>query len=230
MARPTANDRKLDYLQIGAEIVTNYSADEAATAVVDALADVKVAEVAERAGVTKAALYHYWPSQEAYRKDLLGQLLQLSRQRGIREVSEALGKVDLLTENPQEAMALQADAIFRALKDDPSFFARFSFYTYADNPEIGELLRRDDQALTSEFGPDIEMYLGPIGRRLRPPFTVALLLTSISAFCVGLCLSYQTSPELIESDTYSGADAHSMYAFGLDALVTHFSEPIPDPQ
>ncbi len=82
MGRPTAEQRRRGYLAIGAEIVSNFSAEESRMATVDALANVKVADVADQAGVTKGAVYHVWPSQEAYRKDLLQRLLDQSRQAG----------------------------------------------------------------------------------------------------------------------------------------------------
>jgi AcrR family transcriptional regulator len=229
MPRPTAEDRRRDYLDIGAEIVTNFSAEDSAAATVDALANVKVADVADRAGVTKGAVYHVWPSQEAYRKDLLARLLEHNRQSGVREMSDLLRDVELLHGDPRTILLRHADYVFDALKDDPAFFARFSFFIYAANPEVSELLARGDDGIIEDFGPYVEMYLGLIGRRIREPFSVALLLTSINALFMGLCLRYRTSPELVEP---TGPDTdeerlHSMYAFGLEALLMHFSEPVP---
>ena len=227
MARPTAEDRRRDYLDIGAEIVTKFSADDSAAATVDALANVKVADVADRAGVTKGAVYHVWPSQEAYRKDLLARLLEHNRQSGVREMSDLLQDVDLLRGDPRVVLLKHADYVFDRLKDDPAFFARFSFFIYASNPEVSELLARGDDAIIEDFGPYVEMYLQLIGRRMREPFTVAMLLTSISALFMGLCLRYRTSPELVDPTPVDGERVVSMYAFGLEALLTHFSEPVP---
>jgi AcrR family transcriptional regulator len=228
MPRPTAEDRRKDYLDIGAEIVTKFSAEDSAAATVDALANVKVADVADRAGVTKGAVYHVWPSQEAYRKDLLARLLEQNRQIGIREMGELLHDADAAVDDPRATLLRHADYVFDALKEDPAFFARFSFFVYASNPEVSELLARGDDGIVEDFGPFIEMYLELIGRRLREPFSVALLMTSIHALFMGLCLRYRTSPELIEPASTTGDDAHSMYAFGLEALLMHFSEPVPD--
>ena len=227
MPRPTAEDRRLDYLDIGAEIVTKFSAADSAAATVDALANVKVADVADRAGVTKGAVYHVWPSQEAYRKDLLARLLEHNRQSGVREMSELLQDVALLEGDPRAVLLQHADYVFDRLKDDPAFFARFSFFIYASNPEVSELLGRGDDAIIEDFGPYVEMYLHLIGRRLRDPFTVAMLLTSISALFMGLCLRYRTSPELVDPTRAEGERVCSMYAFGLEALLMHFSEAVP---
>lgn len=225
MARPTAEDRRRDYLELGARIVTDFSADQAMAATVDALANVKVADVADRAGVTKGAVYHVWPSQEAYRKDLLERLLEHNRQTGIREMREVLEDPELLRGDPRSILLRYADEVFDALKDDPAFFARFSFYVYAANPEVAELLASGDDGVIEDFGPYVEQYLALVGRRIREPFTTELLLISINSLFQGLCLRYRTSPELIEHPV--GPDGVGMYAHGLESLVLHFSEPLP---
>ena len=226
MARPTAEDRRRDYLELGARIVTDFSAEQAMAATVDALANVKVADVADRAGVTKGAVYHVWPSQEAYRKDLLERLLEHNRQTGIREMREVLEDPELLRGDPRSILLRYADEVFDALKDDPAFFARFSFFVYAANPEVAELLASGDDGVIEDFGPYLEQYLTLVGRRIREPFTTELLLISINSLFQGLCLRHRTSPELIEHPV--GPDGVGMYAHGLESLVLHFSEPLPD--
>ncbi len=224
MPRPTAEQRRADYLEIGAQIVTTFSADESRSATVDALANVKVSDIADRAGVTKGAVYHVWPSQEDYRKDLLQRLLEQSRQAGVRELHELLSDEDLLAGDPREIMNRYADFVFDALKDDPAFFARFSFYVYAANPEVAELLASGDETLVKEFSPLMELYLHLQGRRIRPPFSTEMLLIAVNSLFQGLCLRYRTSPEMV--DRRVGPEAMRMYAHGLQSIVLHFSEPI----
>ena len=94
MGRPTKDDRRHDYLDIGASHRgrrrTARSRDEAGLA----LAHVRLAEVAERAGVTKGALYHIWPSQEAFWSDLLDHLMAEQRLAGIERVKEVVAEVE----------------------------------------------------------------------------------------------------------------------------------------
>lgn len=224
MGRPTAEQRRQDYLAIGAEIVTNFSAEESRMATVDALANVKVADVADQAGVTKGAVYHVWPSQEAYRKDLLQRLLEQSRQAGIRELRQLLDDPEVLNTDPRTIMHRYADFAFGALKEDPAFYARFSFFVYAANPEVSALLASGDDAVIEDFGPVIEQYLELIGRRVRAPFTTELMLISINSLFQGLCLRHRTSPDLV--DRRIGPDGLGMYAHGLESIVMHFSEPV----
>ena len=226
MARPTAEQRRRDYLAIGADMVTNFTEAQSRAATVDALANVKVADVADRAGVTKGAVYHVWPSQEEYRKELLQRLLEHSNSKGVRELDALLADPELAGLDPREIMRRYADYVFQALKDDPAFFARFSFYVYAANPEVADLLARGDDAVVEQFSPVLDLYLRMLGRRVRPPFTTELMLISINALFQGLCLRYRTSPDLVERTV--GPDGMGMYAHGLESIVLHYSEPDPD--
>ena len=133
---------------------------------------------------------------------------------------------ELLRGDPRTIMLRYADFVYDALKDDPAFFARFSFFVYAANPEVAELLASGDDAVVEDFGPVLEQYLALIGRRVRRPFTAAQMLISINSLFQGLCLRYRTSPELVEHPV--GPDGVTMYAHGLESIVMHFSEAIPD--
>ncbi len=114
-----------------------------------------------------------------------------------------------------------ADFVFDALKEDPAFFARFSFFVYAANPEVSALLASGDDAVIEDFGPVVEQYLDLIGRRVREPFTTELMLISINSMFQGLCLRHRTSPELV--DRPIGPEGLGMYAHGLESIVMHFS-------
>lgn len=228
MARPSAEDRRNDYLEIGADIVAGFSEAQSRDATVEALADVRVADVADRAGVTKGAVYHVWPSQEAYRHDLLARLLEQNRQTGVREMTQLLDDPAVLEDDPREILRRSAAYVFDALKDDPAFFARFSFFLYAANPEVGALLARGDDGVVEDFAPYVEQYLELVGRRLRPPFSTAVLLRSMNALFHGLCLRYRCSPELVERTGRTGDGGASLYATGVEALIEHFSEPVDE--
>jgi AcrR family transcriptional regulator len=225
MARRTAEERKRDYLAVGAQIATHFSAEQSRAATIDALANVKIADVADRAGVSKGAVYHLWASQEDYRKDLLQRLLEQSRQAGIRELRHLLSDPAVLDSEPRSILLRYADDVFEALKDDPAFFARFSFFVYASNPDVAALLARGDDAVVADFAAIVAQYLQLIGRRVREPFTTEMMLVSINALFQGLCLRHGTSPDLV--DRRIGPDALGMYAHGLESILLHFSEPVP---
>ena len=74
MARPSSVDRREDYLEIGARMALEFDA-RTHRGEVEGLANVRIADVARRAGVSKGALYHIWPTQEAFRRELVAHLL-----------------------------------------------------------------------------------------------------------------------------------------------------------
>lgn len=225
-SRPTAEDRRLDYLRIGADIVAEFDARRYHVPV-DALANVKVAAVAERAGVTKGALYHIWPSQEAYRKDLLVYLLEGRHQVGADQARELLADLRRQDLPPEAVLHRVADFSFDRLKNDPAFMARFSFYVYADDPDVRELLAQADREVDAGFGSYISAYLDEVGLQIRPPFTIRQLFACITAYVEGLVLRYRTSPELADATVERNGESWSLAALGLAAIIDRFTEPSP---
>lgn len=227
MARPSAQDRKEDYLDIGMEILTRFTPEQSAAATADALAHVLVSDVAERAGVTKGSVYHIWPSQEAFRRDLLTKVLERENGIGIQQIADLVEAGQRSDGDPKDLLQAACNVAFDVMKNDPLFFARFSFYLFATNPEVSELLYRGDQQLSEQFGGAIELYLALRGRQLRKPFTIEMIVTTGSSLLMGLTLRYRTSPEAVDGYRDSDPTLPSRYAAGLEAICMHFSEPIP---
>jgi AcrR family transcriptional regulator len=221
MARPTAEDRRRDYLRVGSDIVAEFDLENAKQVPLDALANVKVADVARRAGVTKGALYHIWESQEAYRRDLLRHLLELEEQAGVRETQEVLENIPA-DEDIAHVVNRLSNFAYERLKDDPRMLARFSFYNYADDPEVNALLAKGSVS----FEPYYERYLAAAGRRVRAPFTLQQLVVSTNAYFFGMIIRHRVSPLVDEIVVDSDDRAWSLYAFGLNALLEHFTEPV----
>ena len=222
MARPTAEERRQVYLQTGADLVTHFEARDGGSATHDALANVKVADVARRAGVTKGALYHIWDSQEDYRRDLFQHLLDIGERRGIDQAEQLISHaVDAdgapITDVDELAIRL-AELSYRELRDDPKLLARFSFYNYAHDPRVQRLLAGGSSGFDSYY----DLYLVSSGRRMRDPYTVGHLITSVNAFMMGSVIRHRISRG---SDTT--ADDAEIYAQGFRALLQHFTEPRP---
>ncbi len=228
MSRPSALDRKEDYLDIGMEILTQFTPEQAAAATSDALAHVLVSEVAARAGVTKGSVYHVWGSQEAYRRDLLERILDRSTSAWTQDIAHLVKAGQNSDGNPVDLLLDACDAAFDIAKNDPKFFVRFSFYLYATNPEVNELLSRGDKMLLEHFGGALELYLSLLGRRVREPFSIEMIVTAASSLLMGLTLRYRTSPEAVDGYRDGDPTRHSRFATGLEAIVLHFSEPLPE--
>ena len=70
MPRPTLDDTRASLLAAGERLV-RARARQRSAAVDGALGHLKAGDVAREAGLSKGMIYHLWPSQEEYRRDLL---------------------------------------------------------------------------------------------------------------------------------------------------------------
>jgi AcrR family transcriptional regulator len=222
MARPTADERRQVYLQTGADLVTNFEARNGDSATLDALANVKVADVARRAGVTKGALYHIWDSQEDYRRDLFQHLLDIGERRGIDQAEQLISHaVDAegapITDVDELAIRL-AEVSYLELRDDPKLLARFSFYNYAGDPRVNAMLAEGVAAFDTYY----ERYLAASSRRMRAPFTVRHLITSVNAYVYGTVIRHR-----ITGGDDATTDDATLYAQGFAAILRHLTEPDP---
>ncbi len=220
MARPTAAERRRAYLQTGAELVTDFGASDGGSDTLDALANVKVADVARRAGVTKGALYHIWESQEDYRRDLFQHLLDLGERQGIDQAEQLIAAgVDAEGapfDDVTDLATRLAEVSYRELRDDPKLLARFSFYNYAHDPRVNEMLAEGVAAFDAYY----ERYLTAAGRRMREPFTVRHLITSVNAYLFGTIIRHR-----ITGGADTTTDDATLYAEGFRAILLHLTEP-----
>lgn len=223
MARPTAEERRRAYLQVGADMVTVHGPPAGEDGTLDALANVKVADVARRAGVTKGALYHIWASQEDYRRDLFQHLLDIGERANTEQAERLLAEaVDddgrPITDTTELATRLAAVA-YRDMRDDPKMLARFSFYNYAHDPRVNEMLAEGVAAFDSYY----VRYLEASGRRMRAPFELRHLITSVNSYLFGTIIRHR-----ITGGTDTTTDGAELYAEGFRAILLHLTEPDPD--
>ena len=121
MSRRSKEQRRDDYLDIGAALVAESSGPGGAEPGL-ALAHVKLADVAERAGVTKGAMYHIWPSQEVFWQDLLTHLMESNQLFGVDQVA-AIATDLVAAAGAPPTLREYGNALFDSLRSDPSFFA-----------------------------------------------------------------------------------------------------------
>ncbi|UDY34276.1 TetR/AcrR family transcriptional regulator [Dermatobacter hominis] len=223
MGRPTAAERRRAYLQVGADMVTLHGPAATDDGTLDALANVKVADVARRAGVTKGALYHIWDSQEDYRRDLFQHLLDIGERANVEQAEQLLADAvdddgEPITDTTELATRL-ASAAYREMRDDPKMLARFSFYNYAHDPRVNEMLAEGVAAFDVYY----ERYLAAAGRRMRAPFELRHLITSVNSYLFGTIIRHR-----ITGGTDTTIDEAELYAEGFRAILLHLTEPDPD--
>jgi AcrR family transcriptional regulator len=224
MGRPTAAERRRAYLQVGADMVTSHGPIGGDDGTLDALANVKVADVARRAGVTKGALYHIWDSQEDYRRDLFQHLLDIGERANIEQAEQLINAGADPDGEPMDTTQLAttiAAAAYREMRDDPKMLARFSFYNYAHDPRVNEMLAEGVAAFDVYY----ERYLDAAGRRMRAPFEMRHLITSVNSYLFGTIIRHR-----ITGGTDTTTDEAELYAEGFKAILLHLTEPDPDAQ
>lgn len=224
MGRRTKEQPREDYLATGAALVA-----EAATVTPPdpglALAHVKVADVAERAGVTKGALYHLWPSQEDYWHDLL--LYLFENDRLLSEASMAAEATRLregvAAEQPLDLVD-HANRMFDLVKDDPAFLVRLGIYAYLYDEEIRSRLDeeyRSGLGLLTEF---LTWGLDRIGLRVRPGISAEQFAASVITLLQGTILEYRIHPDRTPDLEIAGRRV-TLFAAGAIALTEAFTEP-----
>ena len=220
MGRPTKEERRRDYLDIGASIVNDAARSRSDDAGL-ALAHVRLADVAERAGVTKGALYHVWSSQEAYWAELLEHLMAENRLRGVQHV---LSLTDLLVESSEETPTLReyANAIFEFFRDDSSYFTRISLYAYLGDERVRRALDQELRSSLEGAAEFVTVGLESLGRRIRPGYHVTDLCVAVFALLDGLCLEYRVDPTRVPDMDIDGT-RWTMFALGAHALVVAYT-------
>lgn len=225
MTRRSKELRRRDYLDLGAEMVAE-SAEPGESDPGLALAHVKLADVADRAGVTKGALYHLWPSQEAYWHDLLEYLLESNQFFGsdrVARVGDELARV--LGAAP--TMRDYSNAMFDTLSTDPGFFVRISLFSYLGDERVSSELDRTFRASVQLVLPVLEKAVASMDRRLVEGSTVWDFAVAVSSLLEGLCLRRHVSPDRTPDLLMDGEDRWSLFAAAAEALLFGYTEPVP---
>ena len=203
MNRRSKDQRRDDYLDIGAAIVAETSLSGGSVPAL-ALSHVKFADVADRAGVTKGALYHVWPSAGG----LLGGPARPSHggPPAVRRGSCRCGRhgSGSATEAAPVLREL-GNALFDSVRDDPAFFVRISLFSYLHDESVREGLDLEFRHSVEQALPTLERALEDMGRRIADGHSLWDLAVAISALLEGLCLQYRISPGTDPGPAHSAA-------------------------
>jgi AcrR family transcriptional regulator len=226
MSRRTKDERKDDYLDIGAALVAESSLGTGSDAGL-ALAHVKIADVAERAGVTKGALYHIWDSQEAYWRDLLQHLMDGNRLFGADQLDD-IGRRISEASATRPTLREYANAVFDSMSQDPAFFARISLFSYLHDEAVRADLDSEFVETLGRITPALEQALSDMDRRIREGSTLMDFAVAVAALLEGLCLQYRISPERTPDIPVRGDTRWTLFAASAEALLYGYTEPTQD--
>ena len=220
MAGRTRDQRRIDYLDIGVELLTEGAASRPDPGL--AFAHVRISDVAERAGVTKGALYHLWDSQEEYWSDLLRFMLDEGRLAGMPAVADATLELADRTEalpTPVE----WANFIFDRFKDDPSFFARVGLFSYLQDGLVREELDQEFRASLEEFESMVATAVEDMGRRPRAGTDLRDFSAVVASLMHGFCLEHRVDPDRTPDFTLDG-ERTSLFAVCVLGMLEAFTE------
>lgn len=189
------------------------------------LEHVRLTEVAERAGVSVGALYHYWESQDAYRDDLLDELFAPDRYPPSplpAQLVEPTGADVTLTELVRTGAAVE----FEALRDTPELRLLMAMWS-AGAPEVDARIATQYRAVGERWAAFYADALEAFGLELRPPFTPALMATVVTALGEGLAVRATVDPGAVPTDL--GADPDEpwgLLACTIFALLPGLTRPV----
>lgn len=186
---------------------------------------IRLTDVAERAGVSVGALYHYWDTQDAYRDELLDDLFSPDRYPPSplpgRLADDGVESVPL-----PELIRSGAAAEFAALRGNPELRRLMSMWA-AGAPEVDDRIAVQYRAVGERWAIFYGEALDAYGLELRPPFTPALMATLITALGEGLAVRSTVDPEAVPADLGNDPDRPwGLLAGAICALLPGLTRPV----
>jgi AcrR family transcriptional regulator len=189
-------------LDAGAALLREMPVDEL-------LSQVKVKDVARRAGLTPGAVYHYWENQEAFRLALLERILEPARFRVQGELEGLVAAIGREADRPGE-MTLRGmtriggrENFDSALRNASTSQLQFSLWAKHDDDQVASLLRDLYRSGTTDIVSLYEQVVAAAGRRFRPPFDAGSLAVVLTALVEGLVMRRVVDPDAVPDDLTS---------------------------
>lgn len=200
----------------------------------DILSQVKVADVARRAGGRSiGAVYHHWRDQDSYRRDLLAYILDPGRYRGAHEAAAMAATVcdgPVVARPPLEAaVRTMGNQLFDELKVNPWLVLQMALWSkQMTDPYVRGLLTELYQGIDANFEPLMDTALQAYGLRVKEPFDTHLLAVVLTALAEGLAMRWGVDPDAVPETIVEDAEAagkSSLFAEAVLAFLGWATEP-----
>jgi AcrR family transcriptional regulator len=152
---------------------------------------------------SNGAFYNIWPTQAAFRRDLLHHVLSPARSEvGARTTYTAAERLSAGPDvSVEEAFRVAANLNFDGLRQDTSLRLKHALWTrHETDPEVRQLLAGLYEGVTDLFVPVYEAALTRAQRRMRQPYTVEHLATTLTALGEGLYTRWAVHPRAVPDD------------------------------
>lgn len=220
--RRTLQETRRVLLDAGRELVEEFDLDRGESTA-GALAHIRAADVASRAGLSKGMVYHLWDDQDAYRRELLIHLSQELTGTPLAAIPTGIGDLDRKT-----YFRDAGNASFDSLMEDPSWRLFVELCSYMNDPEVQEPLH---EAWTNSAIPAVkamEQALDDVGRRMIDPLTIDHLVHITRAVGRGFRLLAGIDPKAYceKGFEWEGSEGWSLYAIAIHTAVCGLTEDI----
>jgi len=215
-SRPGIRERRDKFLRAGRELVREDQRAGLSRAPL-ALSHVRLADVAEREGVRKSAVYHYWHSHEDFREELLEALVTDGRLAEALEQAAA-GCAATNATRPRDVWEV-GDAMFETMSGDDLLLVALAMLSYRlEGTALDELSRATEEAIA-----DIDRFLVAtlprVGLEFCPGGPPRDLATSLFGLLVGVCVRHRRLGPDASADAAAMEGRHSLFADGAAALI-----------
>jgi len=219
--RRTLQETRGVLLEAGRELVEEFDL-ERGESTAGALAHIRAADVAARAGLSKGMVYHLWDDQDAYRRELL---IHLSSEiAGLPLASEPVANAS----DPAAYFRDAGNASFDSLMTDPSWRLFVELCSYMNDPEVQEPLHDAWIESAIPAAKALEQALDDLDRRMIEPLTIDHLVHVTRAIGRGFRLLVGIDPQAYGERGFSwqGSDGWSLYAIAVHNAVCGLTEPV----
>jgi AcrR family transcriptional regulator len=219
---PDWSDRQLAALRAGRELVGEVIASPGAQddALDRALGHLTLDRVARVSGVTRRQLYHLWPSQAEFRRDLLAHISADSTTDYRDRVSAAIDPT--LLADPRRFVLHMVDTInaYRA-EGEQRPAPHFALHPHIKQPDLTVLsVERASRGIGYHQGL-VEGLLALSGLELRQGVTAYDLAFMLQAGAAASERLHRTDPGALTYGIPWRGGHHSIYAISVQALVDH---------
>ncbi|MDQ2677702.1 MAG: hypothetical protein M3Y51_03085 [Actinomycetota bacterium] len=225
-------DSRAQYLDVAASVVGLDPAGEPAFA--HLVSPVKVGDVADRLGVSRAAMYKLWPTQHEFWVDLATHLITRDADEPwiVGAVVGLADEVDPSAPDLFEATRRWFGSVQQQFAADHRLVLRSASLAYPlpeDTAARRMQLERRDRARAAR---SVEQALVAARRRPVPSLTVDDLTLAIAMLVDGSAMLSWTAPDLMRAwapSVEDGAGPWSALAFAVRCVMAELTEPGPPP-
>jgi AcrR family transcriptional regulator len=192
---------------------------------------VRISDVVASVGQTTGAAYQLWPSQEKFQRALADYLLESTFWVEPRTVIDGIrARLD------QDSISFSATirdicgALMGCLVGQPEYYVHLHFWAVAfHEADMREAMRRGYERFHGEFTALYDAVFEKYAVRLREPYTMDDLATTITAIAEGFAIrslvDAQRAGILLNVVDVAGEPRWDLYTSAVEAVVIGFTTP-----